>query len=336
MAKLVSRTYGEALFEVAEEAGEAKDAELLEEIEAVEKIQAQNPKFDELMKHPGISKPEKLAIIRKVFQGNVSKELEGFFEVVVSKDRYRDLPAIFSYFTEKVKEKQKIGVAYVTTAIRLTPEQEKEVQRIIVDKDPLQLKFKDCMWTRKNISELIFQKYGVKMKLSTLGYYLQRWGFSVQRPVKRAYKQDQVKIDKWLNEEFSGITERANAENAEIFFGDETNIQNTCNYMRGYAPKGQTPVVRTESQKFKINMLSAVSKRGKLRFVLYKDNMDSDKLIDFMRRLVHDSVKKVFLILDNLRVHHSKKVQTWLEKHKEEIEVFYLPPYAPEYFPRSK
>ena len=67
-------------------------------------------------------------------------------------------------------------------------------------------------------------------------------------------------------------------------------------------------------------MLSAVSKRGKLRFVLYKDNMDSDKLIDFMRRLIHDSVKKVFPILDNLRVHHSKKVQTWLEKHKEEIE----------------
>ena len=135
-------------------------------------------------------------------------------------------------------------------------------------------------------------------KLSTLGYYLQRWGFSVQRPVKRAYKQDQEKIDKWLNEEFPGITERANAENAEIFFGDETNIQNTCNYMRGYAPKGQTPVVRTESQKFKINMLSVVSKRGKLRFVLYKDNMNSDKLIDFMRRLVHDGTKKVFLILD--------------------------------------
>ena len=210
---------------------------------------------------------------------------------------------------------------------------ENEIQRIIVEKDPMQLKFKDCMWTRKNISELIFQKYGIRMKLSTLGYYLQRWGFSVQRPVKRAYKQDQEKIDKWLNEEFPGITERAEAENAEIFFGDETNIQNTCNYMKGYAPKGKTPVIRTESQKFKINMLSAVSKRGKLRFVLYKDNMDSDKLIDFMRRLIHDSKKKVFLILDNLRVHHSKKVQEWVEKHKEEIEVFYLPPYAPEYNP---
>ena len=122
---------------------------------------------------------------------------------------------------------------------------------------------------------------------------------------------------RWLNEEFPGITERADAENAEIFFGDETNIQNTCNYMKGYAPKGKTHVVKTESQKFKINMLS----------------MDSDKLIDFMRRLVNDRTKKVFLILDNLRIHHSKKVQAWLEKHKDEIEVFYLSPYAPEYNP---
>ncbi len=95
-------------------------------------------------------------------------------------------------------------------------------------------------------------------------------------------------------------------ENAEIFFVDETNIQNTMNYLRGYAPKGKTPVVRIEAQKFKINMLSAISRRGKLRFMLYKENMDSEKMIDFMRRLITDAKKKVFLILDNLRVHHSK------------------------------
>ena len=215
----------------------------------------------------------------------------------------------------------------------LTPEQEKEIQKIIVEKDPMQLKFKDCMWTRKNIAELILQKYKIEIKLSTLGYYLQRWGFSVQRPIKRAYKQDQAKIDKWLNEEFPGIIERAEAENAEIFFGDETNIQNTCNYMRGYAPKGKTPVVKVESQKFKVNMLSAISKRGKLRFMLYKVNMNAEKLIDFMGRLIRDVNKKVFLVLDNLRVHHSKKVQEWLDKRKDRIEVFYLPPYAPEYNP---
>lgn len=215
----------------------------------------------------------------------------------------------------------------------LTPQQEKEIMQIIIDKDPMQLKFKECMWTRNNIRQLVKEKYGIDIKLSTLGYYLQRWGFSVQRPVKRAYKQDQKQIDKWLNEEFPGITKRAEAENAEIFFGDETNIQNTANYMKGYAPKGKTPVVRVESQKFKVNMLSAISKRGKLRFMLYKENMNAEKLIDFMGRLIRDVDKKVFLVLDNLRVHHSKKVQIWLDEHKDRIELFYLPPYAPEYNP---
>ena len=80
-------------------------------------------------------------------------------------------------------------------------------------------------------------------------------------------------------------------------------------------------------------MLSAISKRGKLRFMLYKDNMNAEKLIDFMGRLIRDVNKKVFLVLDNLRVHHSKKVQEWLDKHKDRIEVFYLPPYSPEYNP---
>ena len=215
----------------------------------------------------------------------------------------------------------------------LTKEQEKEIQKILTDHTPDQLMFKECMWTRKNIAELILERYGIRIKPSTLGYYLGRWGFTVQRPAKRAYKQDQEKIDKWLNEEFPGITERAKIENAEIFFGDETNVQNTANYMRGYAPKGKTPVVRTEAKKMKINMLSAISKRGMLRFVLYKDNMNADKLIDFMRRLVKSTNKKVFLILDNLKVHHAKKVTLWLEKHKSQIEVFYLPPYAPEYNP---
>ena len=189
------------------------------------------------------------------------------------------------------------------------------------------------MCTRNNISQLIREKYGIDIKLSTLGYYLARWGFTVQRPIKRAYRQDEKKIDAWLNSEFPGITERAEKEDAEIFFGDETNIQNTANYAFGYAPKGKTQVIQTEAQKLKIEMLSAVSKREKLHFLLYKDSMNSEKLIDFMTRLVKDSKKKVFLILDNLRVHHSKLAAAWVEEHKAQIELFFLPPYAPEYNP---
>ena len=189
------------------------------------------------------------------------------------------------------------------------------------------------MWTRNNIRKLIKEKFGIEIKLSTLGYYLSRWGFTAQRPAKRAYKQDAQKIDAWLNTEFPGITQRADKEDAEIFFGDETNIQNTANYARGYAPKGRTPVVRVEAKKLKINMLSAISKRGKLHFILYTGSMNSERLIDYMTRLIMDSRRKVFLVLDNLRVHHSKAVSEWLNEHKSQIELFYLPPYAPEYNP---
>jgi transposase len=216
---------------------------------------------------------------------------------------------------------------------KLSLGQEREIQTIIVDKYPEQLKLPGCMWTRSNIRDLIKRYYGISLPLSTLGYYLARWGFSVQRPRKQAYQQDARKVHNWLNVEFPGITEQAKAEKAEIFFGDETGIQNTANYAKGYAPVGQTPVIKADSRKMKINMLSAISNRGKLRFILYKDSMNSDKLIDFMQRLTHDVKKKVFLILDNLKVHHSNKVRTWLLKHKDKIKVFYLPPYSPEYNP---
>lgn len=214
----------------------------------------------------------------------------------------------------------------------LTTEQERETRSLITDKNPDQLKLKGCMWTRQNIAELIQRKYKIAMPLSTLGYYLERWGFSVQRPTKRAYKQDPEKINQWLNESYPTIKDRAAQENAEIYWGDETGVQNTADYLRGYAPVGKTPVVQVEAQKFKANMLSAISNRGKLRFNIY-DKLSPDVLIDFMRRLVTDTKRKVFLILDNLRIHHAKKVSAWLEKHRHEIEVFFLPPYAPEYNP---
>ena len=269
-------------------------------------------------------------IIRMLKDGKRGKEIAK--ELDVSEGHVSNVKKLYEAGGAKALKPAKRGRPAGKNKI-LTPEQEREIQRIIVDKNPEQLRFKECMWTRNNIRQLIKDKYGIDIKLSTLGYYLARWGFSVQRPVKRAYKQDEQKIDAWLNSEFPGITERAEKEDAEIFFGDETNIQNTANYARSYAPKGKTPVIRTEAQKLKIEMLSAISKRGKLHFLLYKDSMNSEKLIDFMTRLIKDSKKKVFLVLDNLRVHHSKVVTAWLDEHKAEIELFFLPPYAPEYNP---
>ena len=80
-------------------------------------------------------------------------------------------------------------------------------------------------------------------------------------------------------------------------------------------------------------MISALSSEGKVRFMIYRATMNQQRLIRFMECLVRSSERKVFLIMDNLKVHHGKLVTAWLEKQKDHIEVFFLPPYAPEYNP---
>lgn len=215
----------------------------------------------------------------------------------------------------------------------LTPEQERAIIRVITDKHPEQLKLKCCMWTRKAIRDYIQQEYNIKLALSTLGYYLSRWGFSIQRPVKRANKQDAQRVQAWLQQEYPAIAMKAKAENAEIYWGDETALQNTANYIKGYAPVGKTPVLEVEARRLKLNMLSAVSNRGLLRFTITKKSVNADILIDFMKRLTKDTGRKVLMILDNLKVHHAKIVTAWLAEHRQEIELFYLPPYSPEYNP---
>ena len=145
-------------------------------------------------------------IIRMLKDGKKGKEIAK--DLGVSEGHVSNVKKLYDQGGAKALQPKKRGRQAGKNLI-LTPDQEKEIQRIIVDKTPEQLRFKECMWTRNNIREMIKEKYGIEIKLSTLGYYLARWGFSVQRPVKRAYKQDAKKIDAWLNCEFPGITARA-------------------------------------------------------------------------------------------------------------------------------
>lgn len=216
----------------------------------------------------------------------------------------------------------------------LSAEQEQEIITLLVDHDPAQLKLKGCMWTRDSVKELIKQKYGITMPNRTVGEYLHRWGFTVQRPAKRGANQKPEQVEAWLNKEYPAIHRKAKAENAEIFWGDETAVQNVANYVRGYAPKGQTPVVKVQAKKMHINMISAISNRGELRFLLYSEAINSERLIGFMEALIKTANgRKVYFILDNLRVHHSKQVSQWVDDHKDKIALFHLPPYSPEYNP---
>lgn len=215
----------------------------------------------------------------------------------------------------------------------LSEEQEAEIRKIIVDKNPDQLKMKCCLWDRKAVQELIRQKYDIDMPIRTVGEYLLRWGFTVQRPMKQAMNQKPEQVQKWLKEDYPAIHAAAKEESAEIYWGDETAVQNVPNYARGYAPKGKTPVLKVQTVKMHINMISAISNQGHVRFMFSNESIDADKLIEFMERLIKDAGRKVYLILDNLKAHHSKKTTAWVESHADKIKLFHLPPYSPEYNP---
>jgi transposase len=215
----------------------------------------------------------------------------------------------------------------------LSSNQESELRKALIDKMPDQMKLLFALWTRDTVKLLIQQWFGIEMPIRTVGEYLKRWGFTPQKPVKRAYEQSSQAVKKWLETDYPVIASRAKDEKAEIHWGDETGIQTGANRVRGFAPKGETPVIRMVAKKSHIGMISAITNGGKVRFMMYRDAMNSELLIKFMTRLTKDAGRKVFLILDNLRVHHGKNVKQWLEEHREQIEVFHLPSYSPELNP---
>lgn len=215
----------------------------------------------------------------------------------------------------------------------LTPEHEAQVKRALIDKAPDQLKLPFALWTRDAVKLLIKQQFSIEMPIRTVGEYLKRWGFTPQKPVKRAYEQSTQAVKNWLDADYPLIVSRAKNEKAEIYWGDETGIQTGANRVRGFAPIGEKPVVNLIAKKSHVSMISAITNQGKVRFMMYQNAMKSELLIKFMTRLTKDASRKVFLILDNLRVHHSKNIKQWLEEHKEKIEVFYLPSYSPELNP---
>lgn len=214
----------------------------------------------------------------------------------------------------------------------LNQSQEKAIQKMITDVMPDQLKLDYALWTRKAVKELVEREFKVVLAINTMGDYLRKWGFSPQKPKKKAYEQCDKKVQKWLDEEYPKIKKAAEKDDAEIHWGDETGVRNNCQHGRSYAPKGKTPVKKSMAKRFSVNMISTVTNQGKVQFMIYSTNMNSQKLIEFMEQLIKGSEKKIYLILDNLRVHHSKIVKEWLEKEevKDKIAIFYLPAYSPE------
>lgn len=219
----------------------------------------------------------------------------------------------------------------------LTEEQERTIRQIICEKRPEQLKMEFALWNRAAVMHLIEREYGITLSVRGVGNYLSRWGFTPQKPIKKAYEQRPEAVKAWLDTEYPAIETRAKAEGAEIHWGDETALVNTDVRGRSYAPVGKTPVTYTVGgTRQKLSMIATVTNQGKTRWMIIDEAFNADKLIEFLDALIKDAGKKVFLILDNLRVHHSKPVKAWVAERKDKIELFYLPSYSPELNPEER
>jgi transposase len=204
----------------------------------------------------------------------------------------------------------------------IQPKDEKRIRNLIETKTPDKVGLPYALWTRKAIQQLIKKKLRETLTLRTISKYTKRWGLTPQRPAKYAYEQDGEAIRVWLTETYPAIVKKAKKENADIHWEDETGVSLSTFYARSYAPKGKTPAIKLPARRASLSMISSIMNRGDLRFMLYSGALNSSLFITFLKRLVKDSDRKIFLILDNLRVHKSKKVVAWVVRHKNQIELF--------------
>jgi transposase len=215
----------------------------------------------------------------------------------------------------------------------LSAEEAGQVRAWIVEQTPDQLGLPFALWTSRAVRELIAQRLGKRLGPTAVQLYLQRWGLTPQKPLVRAKERQPAAIAAWLEASYPALAKRARAARAVIYWGDETGISNQDQIGRSYAPKGQTPTVSRTAKRVTRSMISAVSNRGLMRFMLYEGALNADGFIAFLRRLTKDAGQKVVLIVDNLKVHKAGKVQAWVASHAHEIELFYLPAYAPDHNP---
>jgi transposase len=213
---------------------------------------------------------------------------------------------------------------------RLKSQHEQSLRQTIETKSPQELGIPSALWTRQAVRELIRQRVGIRLPIRTVGEYLRRWGFTPQKPVRKAYKQDPKAVAEWLEKTYPQIERRAAQEGGEIHWGDETGVRSTCQHSRGYARPGVTPELIVPGSRFSVNMISTITNQGKVRWMIYTGTMNAALFIVFLTRLIAGAVKKVFLIVDHLSVHEAAAVEQWLADKTDRIEVFYLPKYAPE------
>ena len=216
----------------------------------------------------------------------------------------------------------------------LSVAQQERIVALVRGKNPDQLRLPFVLWTREAVRDLIAQRCGVRLALTTVGKYLKRWGFTPQKPVRRAFEQSAPAVARWLVETYPLIAGRAKREGATVLWGDEMGLRSDHAAGRSFAPRGHTPVVKKTGRRFGCNLIQAISNRGELAFRVFAGRFTQEVFIDFLARLVTNARgRKLHLIVDGHPAHRGRKARRWIDARTDLIEVHFLPGYSPELNP---
>jgi len=216
---------------------------------------------------------------------------------------------------------------------QMEPWQNAQIANLIFKYCPDELSLPFFLWTREAVGLLIKRKFNISLSKWTVGRYLTKCGFSPQKPARRAIEQSPQAIESWLKIEYPSIQKLSRKEKATIYWGDEMGLRSDHNVGRTYGLKGKTPIVKRTGNRFSCNMISAITNLGKLCFMVFRDNFISETFLVFLKRLIRQSDRKVFLIVDRHSAHRSKIIRNWLTKNVKRIRLYYLPSYCPELNP---
>jgi transposase len=217
---------------------------------------------------------------------------------------------------------------------KLSESQQQKIAALICGKNPDQLKLPGFLWTRALVRDLIRQQFNIEVGEDTAGRYLRAWGFSPQKPMRRAYEQSDEAVRRWLEERYPEIERQARRDRAEILWADEMGLRSDHQAGRTWAPIGETPVTKATGKRFKANMIAALSNTGTLRFRVFEERFTGPLFLDFLKRLLRDAKgRKIIVIVDGHPAHRARIVRDWITEHPDEIELHFLPGYAPELNP---